>query len=206
MTGTRRTGRRPGNPDTRESILDVARQSFATNGFSGTTIRGIAGAAGVDPALVHHYFGTKEKLFLATIQVSVSPREVVDSITGGPIGTLGVRLATVVLGVWESPAGVSLAAALRSAIDDPSLARPVREFLVSQVIGRVLRQAGCPPEETEIRGALLASQMMGVIMGRHVFRLEPLASQPIEALIPDVGATLQRYLTGPLAASPGDAT
>ena len=193
-----RTGRRPGNPDTRQAILDAARREFAARGFSASTVRAIAAAAGVDPALVHHYFGTKDNLFLQTVQVPVNPRAVVDTLTEGPIETLGLRMAATVLGVWESPVGVSLAAALRSAMDDPELARPVREFLLTQVIGRVLRQADCAPEEREIRSALLASQMMGVLMGRYVLRMEPLASQSIDELIPNIGVTLQRYLTGPL--------
>ncbi|HET8591690.1 MAG TPA: TetR family transcriptional regulator [Nakamurella sp.] len=198
----RRTGRRPGNPDTRETILQAARATFAASGFTGATIRGIAARAGVDPALVHHYFGTKENLLLATVQVPVNPREVVDTVTAGPVQTLGTRLAGMVLGVWASPAGTALAAAMRSAIDDPAIARTIREFLLSQVIGRVLRHVGCPPQELDLRAALLASQMLGVIMGRHILKLEPLASQPIEALVPQVGATLQRYLTGPLV-TPG---
>jgi AcrR family transcriptional regulator len=194
----RRTGRRPGNPDTRETILQTAQKAFAANGFTGATIRGIAAEAGVDPALVHHYFGTKENLLLATVQVPVNPREVVDTVTSGPVETLGTRLAGMVLSVWASPAGTALAAALRSAIDDPAIARTIREFLLSQVIRRVLRHVGCPAQELDIRAALLASQMIGVIMGRHILKLEPLASQPIQALVPQVGATLQRYLTGPL--------
>ncbi len=200
--GSRRTGRRPGKPGTREAILGAARTAFAANGFAGTTIRGIASAAGVDPALVHHYFGSKDSLFLQIVQVPVNPREVVDSLTSGPVDTLGLRMATAVLGVWESPVGTSLVAALRSAIDDPGMARPVREFLLTQVIGRVLRQAGCPPAEERTRAALLASQMMGVLMGRYILKMEPLASQPIETLIPNIGATLQRYLTEPLAVGP----
>ena len=198
-----RTGRRPGNPGTREAILVAAREAFAANGFTRATIRAIATGAGVDPALVHHYFGTKEKLFLATIQVPVNPREVVDAITDGPAATLGLRLATAVLGVWESPAGPALAAALRSAMADPDLVRTVREFLFSQVIGRVLRSADCPPDELALRGGLVVSQLAGALVGRYILALEPLASQPLRTLVPEIGATLQRYLSGPLAASAG---
>jgi AcrR family transcriptional regulator len=193
-----RTGRRPGNPDTRQAILAAARDEFARHGFAGATVRTIAAAAAVDPALVHHYFGTKQQLFLATIEIPVDPTLVVDAVTAGPRAHLGVRLATTVLRVWDSPAGSALVAVLRSAISDPAMARMVREFLFSQVIGRVLRQVGCPPEELDIRGALLVSQMAGVIMGRHVLSIEPLASAPLEELVPNVGATLQRYLTAPL--------
>jgi len=195
---TGRTGRRPGNPDTRQAILDAARSEFAARGFAGTTVRAIAATAGVDPALLHHYFGTKQQLFLATIEIPVDPSMVVDAVADGPREGLGLRLASTVLGVWESPAGPALIAALRSALVDPAVARMVREFLFSQVIGRVLRQVDCPPEQVSIRGALLVSQLAGVLVGRHILALEPLASAPLEALVPNVAATLQRYLTGPL--------
>lgn len=195
-----RRGRRPGNPDTRNAILAAARGAFAANGFSATSIRAIAGAAGVDPALIHHYFGSKDALFLATVEIPVDIGSVVDAIIAGPRDTLGLRLATTVLGVWESPAGLGFAAALKSAITDPAIARMVREFLSNSIIYRILRGIDCPAAEVELRGALVASQVAGVVIGRHVLQIEPLASIPTATLAPRVGATLQRYLTGPLPA------
>jgi AcrR family transcriptional regulator len=194
----KRLGRRPGTPTTREAVLTSARATFASAGFAGTTIRAIAADAGVDPALVHHYFGSKRGLFLAAVNVSIDLGAVVESVLAGPRGSVGSRIARTVLGLWDSESGAALVAALRSAIGDPGTARPFREFVVSEVIGRVLSAIECPPAEADLRGSLMASQILGVITGRHVLALEPLASQSVEELVPPLGATLQHYLTGPV--------
>jgi AcrR family transcriptional regulator len=101
MSGRR--GRRPGAPDTRAAILSAARSRFAEHGYAGTTIRAVATDAGVDAALVHHYFGTKDELFLAAIELPVDPRQVLASaMNGGPEGA-GERFLTVFLAVWDDP-------------------------------------------------------------------------------------------------------
>jgi AcrR family transcriptional regulator len=192
-------GRRPGNHDTRDTILVAARDAFAAKGFARTTIRSIAADARVDPALIHHYFGTKEKLFLAALKIPVDPGAIIAQVVAGPVDSLGTRLAGTVLGMWESPAGASLHAVLRSAMTEPAMARMIREFIAGQIVARLLREIRCAPAETEQRGALLVSQIAGVLVGRHLLALEPLASRPLGSLIPDLGATLQRYLVGPLA-------
>src|SRR3982751_1808342 len=87
-----RTGRRPGNQDTREAILASARQAFAERGFDGASIRHIATGAGVDPALVHHYFGAKDQLFLAALQVPVDPGTLLPQALAGDPDTVGERL------------------------------------------------------------------------------------------------------------------
>ncbi len=194
----RRSGRRAGSPDTRGSILNAARECFARSGFARCTVREIATRAGVDPALIHHYFGSKRQLFLAAVRVPIDPGPVVTAVLQGPAGTLGRRLAAAIVGAWESPAQPALVAAVRSALADPGLKTQVQEFLTGQVIGPVLRAAGCPPAERRLRGSLLASQVMGLLLSRYVLEIEPVASLPASELIPHVGATLQRYLTGSL--------
>lgn len=194
----KRAGRRPGHPSTREAILREARSAFAAHGFTGVTVRSIAAGAGVDPAMIHHYFGTKEKLFLATVDVDIEPSAVIRTIAAGPVDSIGIRVAATVFGMWESPAAAPLQAVLRSAISEPTMARMLREFIAGQIVSRILREIGCPAAELARRGALVVSQIAGVLVGRHLLALEPLASTPLEQLIPDVGATLQRYLTGPL--------
>ncbi len=197
--GPTRTGRRPGNPDTRRAILDAARTAFADLGFTGASMRRIAAAAGVDPALVHHYFGTKEKLFLATVEVPIDLPGLLRRIgEQGPDG-LGVRLVSTMVGVWESPAGTGLAAALRSALADPHRARMFREFLVPRIVGPLIEPLGLPPDEVDLRTGLLMTQILGVITGRYLLAVEPLASLPADQLAANVGATIQRYLTGPLS-------
>ena len=194
-----RSGRRPGNPDTRQAVLDAARATFAEFGFTGASIRKIAAAAGVDAALVHHYFGSKEKLFLATVEVPMDLPVIVAGIGAqGPDG-LGVRLITTILGIWESPAGAGIGAALRTALADPARARMLREFVLPQLIGPLLQPLRLPPGEADLRVGLVMSQVLGMITGRYLLAIEPLASSPVDVLAANVGATVQRYLTAPLA-------
>ncbi|SBT48095.1 TetR/AcrR family transcriptional regulator [Micromonospora narathiwatensis] len=194
----RRTGRRPGNPDTREAILAAARAAFAERGFDATSIRAIATAAGVDPALVHHYFGTKEELFRATVAIPLDPAELLPAVlAAGPDGA-GERLVRTFLAVWDSPAGVAAVALLRSAVSNEWTGRLLREFLVTQVLRRVLDGLDVDPTELPLRGALVGTQMIGLAMMRYVLRLEPVASAAPETLVATIGPTVQRYLTAPL--------
>lgn len=162
-------------------------------------MRKIAAAAGVDAALVHHYFGSKEKLFLATVEVPIDLPRIISRLgADGPDG-LGVRLVSTMLSVWDSPAGPGIAAALRSALADPARAKMLREFVVPRLVGPLIRPLQLPAEEQELRTGLVMSQVLGMITGRYLLAIEPLASLPAEQLAANVGATLQRYLTGPLA-------
>ncbi|MGW5668711.1 TetR/AcrR family transcriptional regulator [Micromonospora sp. NPDC003776] len=194
----RRTGRRPGNPDTRETILTAARATFAERGFDAASIRAIATAAGVDPALVHHYFGTKEELFRATVSIPVDPAELVPRVLAGGPDEVGERLVRTFLAVWDSPVGAAAVALLRSAVSNQWTARLLREFLVTQVLRRVVDQLDLDPAEVPLRGALVATQIAGLAMMRYVIRLEPVASASPDTLAATIGPTVQRYLTGPL--------
>src|SRR5687767_860862 len=107
-----RTGRRPGNQDTREAILAAARKAFSERGFDGASIRAIATSAGVDPALVHHYFGNKDQLFLATMQMPINPNDFLPKVFEPGIDGIGERIVRTFLGVWDSPAGSAAAALL----------------------------------------------------------------------------------------------
>ncbi|GAA3761065.1 TetR family transcriptional regulator [Micromonospora maritima] len=194
----RRTGRRPGNPDTRESILAAARAAFAERGFDATPIRAVAAAAGVDPALVHHYFGTKEDLFRAAMAIPIDPAELVPRVLAGGRDEVGERLVRTFLGVWDSPAGTAAVALLRSAVSNQWTARLLREFLTTQILRRVLDRLDLDPAEAPLRGALVATQVAGLAMMRYVIRLEPVASATPDTLAATIGPTVQRYLTGPL--------
>ncbi|MBB5825290.1 TetR/AcrR family transcriptional regulator [Micromonospora carbonacea] len=198
MATPRRTGRRPGNPGTREAILDAARAAFAERGFDASSIRSIAAAAGVDPALVHHYFGGKDQLFLAAMGAPLDPGELLPRVLAGDPDGVGERLVRTFLGVWDSPAGVAAVALLRSAVSNEWTARLLREFLVTQVLRRILQHLDVDPAELPLRGSLVASQLVGLALMRHVVRLEPVASAPAETLVAAVGPTVQRYLRGGL--------
>jgi AcrR family transcriptional regulator len=198
VTLVRRSGRRPGNQDTRQSILDAAREVFADKGFDGASIRAIAGEAKVDPALVHHYFGTKDKLFLASMNMPLDPAELVPKALSGPRDEAGERLVRLVLSVWDSPAGTAAVALFRSAMSNEWTARLLREFVVTQVLRRAIRELGLPGEEAGLRSALVASQIAGLAVTRYVLKIEPVASADPETLVRAIGPNVQRYLTGPL--------
>lgn len=191
-----RTGRRPGNPDTREAVLAAARAVFAERGFDGASIRAIAADAGVDPALVHHYFGNKDKLFLAALQAPADPDDFLPEAFQGSREDLGGNVVRLLLRVWDGPAGVGALALVRSAVNNEWTAKLLREFLTTRIIRRVIATLDLPPEEREARGALVASQLVGLVMARYVFRFEPVASATPESLVAAVGPTVQRYLTG----------
>ena len=194
----RRTGRRPGSPDTRAAILAAAREVFAERGFDGAAIRAIATGAGVDPALVHHYFGTKDQLFMDAMDSPIDPRELAPQILAGGVDEVGERLVRIFIEVWDSPAGAAGVALLRSALNNEWGARLVREFLVTQVLRRILERLELDPAQAPLRAGLVAAQMAGLAVMRYVIKLEPVASASPEALARTVGPTIQRYLTGPL--------
>jgi AcrR family transcriptional regulator len=192
----RRTGRRPGKQDTREAILAAAREAFAQRGYEGATIRQIATSAGVDPALVYHYFDTKEMLFAATVNFPMNPAELVPRALAGPVDEAGQRLVRTFVTVWDSPAGAAGVALLRSAVTSDLAARLMREFLTTQILRRVMSILGVDPAEAELRSSLVASQISGLALIRYVLKVEPLASLPREAVVAAVAPTIQRYLTG----------
>ncbi|MET8149421.1 TetR family transcriptional regulator [Actinoplanes sp. NPDC049668] len=194
----RRSGRRPGNQDTKQSILESARKVFAERGFDKASIRAIAGEAQVDPALVHHYFGTKEKLFLASMNSPIDPAEVIPKAMAGPPEEAGERLVRLVLGVWDSPAGAAAVALFRSALSNEWTARLMREFVVTQVLRRAVAELGIDEKQAPTRAALVATQIAGLAVVRYVLRVEPVASAPTEQLVAAIGPNVQRYLTGDL--------
>jgi AcrR family transcriptional regulator len=191
-----RRGRRPGAPDTRAAILDAARSAFAEKGFGGTTIRGVAAEAGVDAALVHHYFGTKDDLFVAALELPVDPRQAIaPALVDGPDGA-GERLLRVFLGVWDDPAYNPVFVALARTLLDPSAGHLMREGFLPVVLQPVGRALGL--DRPDLRMSLVASQILGLVLGRYVLALEPLASLPADTVVAAYAPTLQRYLTGDL--------
>ena len=194
----RRSGRRPGNQDTKQSILDAAQAVFAERGFDNASIRAIATAAKVDPALVHHYLGTKDKLFLASMNSPIDPAELVPKAMAGPRDQAGERLIRLVLSVWDSPAGSAALALLRSAMSNEWTARLMREFVVTQVLRRAVTELSMDEAEAPLRASLLATQIAGLIVVRYILKVEPVASADAEELVRVIGPNVQRYLTGDL--------
>lgn len=198
MTAQRepKVGRRPGNQDTRGQIITAARHAFAAKGFAGASMRGIASDAGVDAALIHHYFDSKQQLFLATIAMPLELPGFVEQVATGTRSDLGERLVRTVLGVWDSELQPSLVAAIRTALTDPVLTRSVAEFFTLEVIGHVLRRDDLPAEEANRRAGLVASQILGLLIGRYVLRLPVLVNRESADLVTEIGPTVQRYIDG----------
>jgi AcrR family transcriptional regulator len=196
-TATRGRGRRRGGPDTRGQILAAARESFASKGFAGTTIRAVAGDAGVDPALVHHYFGSKDDLFLAALEIPVDPRRLVPTILDGGVPGAGERLVRLFLSVWDDPqARLPLLGLVRS-----SLVQDTPETLLRQGVLRMILEplrSALPEREADRRVQLVVSQMAGLVVARYLLALDPLASMPADEVVAWVAPTVQRYLDGPL--------
>jgi len=194
----RRRGRRPAGEDTRGAILVAARDEFSERGFDGASIRSVARRADVDPGLVRHYFRTKSDLFAAGIVPSgVDPADVVARLAAGGVDGLGARLLAAVLGVWGQDGGVALRVAFAGMTSGEVQAQALSGYVGRQVFARIGRLL--PPPDQQLRVSLVASQVAGVLLARHVLRLEPLASMPDEEVVGLVGPTLDRYLTGPLA-------
>ncbi|WP_082392719.1 TetR/AcrR family transcriptional regulator [Nocardia arizonensis] len=192
-----RSGRRPGRSGAKEAILAAARTRFARHGFDKTSIRAIAGDAGVDPALVHHYFGTKQQLFVAMAGLPVDPEATLQTILSAPMDRLGETIVRAVVGVWDSPAGPGLVAVLRSMLAGGDMS-PARMFILEVVLERVRERIATPEDDGRVRIGLLATQMMGVLVARKLIGVEPIASMPVADLAAAVGPTMQRYLTGPV--------
>ncbi len=190
-------GRRAGPTRTRQQILEAARGAFATHGYDATSIRLVARSAGVDPALVHHFFANKAGLFAAATELTVDPEQFVTQLLAGGRTTLGPRLVRAVVELWDGP-GVfePFLGLIRGAVSHEDAARLLREFITTEILGRLAVAAA--PDHPEARAALAGSQIIGIAMARKVVRVEPLASATPQWLASAVGPTIQRYLTGRL--------
>jgi AcrR family transcriptional regulator len=194
--GARRRGRRPAGEDTRAALLDAAREAFVEQGFDGATVRAIATRAGVDAAMVNHWFGSKEGLFAAAMQIPIDPTVLVDDLLASGLDGLGERIVRRFLGVWDSSRGGALIGIVRSVSNHEQSARMMREFITTVLFGRLARGLGI--DRPDLRAALCGSQIVGLAMVRYVIRLEPLASADPDTVAAALGPTLQRYLTEPL--------
>ncbi len=190
-----RTGRRPGGPHTRAAILAAARTEFARGGFDGATVRGIAGRAGVDPALVHHFFGTKQGLFVAAMEFPFDVGSVLPRLLASGVDEVGERLVRLLLSMWEADRS-PFVALIRGAVTHEESAALLREFVSRELVGRVA--AAVRGSSPELRATLVGSQLIGLAMARYVIGIEPLASADVDTVVAAVAPTVQRYLTGPL--------
>jgi AcrR family transcriptional regulator len=200
------TNRRPGRPSgvsgSRERILASARELFARNGFGNTSIRAVAADAGVDAALVHHYFGTKQQLFAAATELPIDPMVVLGPLRETPVDQLGRTLPELLLPLWDSQSGTGLIAAMRSMLTGTEVPL-ARSFFRDIVVAELAHRIDEPDGTGVLRAEFAASQLMGIVVARYIVGLEPLASLPAEQIVDMVAPTLQRYFTGDLPEEPG---
>lgn len=188
-----RTGRRPGDSATRDQILAAARATFGEVGYDRATIRQIASVAGVDPALVHHYFGPKSELYAAAIDIPLSPRDIADTVIGAGMTGAGERMTRLFFSIWDIPeAREPLLAMLRGALggNDQGV-EAFRQFIEHGLLPRLAPVVAASNRELRVTAA--AAHLVGVAIARHVVGIEPIASASLDDLVALIGPRIQSY-------------
>lgn len=195
IRGAVMAGRRAGAPDTKSEIIAAARAEFANKGYDGTSMRAVARAAGVDPALIHHYFEGKQGLFLAALEVPFDPRPELARALVGPPEEMGVKLVAMVLWLWDDPERQELLLTLlRSALSTVEGTQLIKDGVLRAVMAEVATRTEI--EDASTRVPLVLTQTGGLILARYVLRIEPVASMPATALVEIYGPIVQRFLDG----------
>jgi len=198
----RPSGRRAGDSGTRDAIATAARDMFAVHGFDRVSTPAVATAAAVDPALIHHFFGTKRRLFDELMALPFDSAEVIPGLLEPGLDGLGERIARLVIDQYrETSTGGVTVALVRTAASDPRAAEVLRERFTRNLLEPVA--IALDTDQPELRAALCCSQLLGLAVAEHVIGLPPLVSARADTLVEVYGATLQRYLTEPLPCAPG---
>ena len=192
-----KSGRRGGASTSREDILGAARRLFAEQGYAATTVRRVAQEAGVDPALVHYFFGSKDGLYGAAMAIPFSPAEIARPVLAEGLEDAGPRLVRRFLEVWEDPAAAEpLKAMVRSAIAESgsSGAHAFREFVENELRPELAKAIDRP--DGDLRAVLVGTSLVGLVVERYLLKVEPLASADHDTVVRWLGPTVQRYLSG----------
>ena len=201
----RRSGRRTGDSGTRAAILAAAREQFASKGYDGASLRVIAAAAGVDTGLIRHFYGSKDELFEVALEIPHEiSRRVANALAGGPDG-LGERLVDAYLGLWEDPASAgAMLAVVRSAITSDRAADRLRAMFTARFLAEIAPHL--QQQDVEVRSALAASHLMGIVIARYVVRVEPIAGLDRATLVAVSAPIVEGFLTGSLLPQARSAT
>ncbi|UJW36202.1 TetR family transcriptional regulator [Saccharothrix sp. AJ9571] len=194
----KRRGRRPAGEDTREAMLTAARELFGELGYEGATVRAIAQRAGVDAAMVNHWFGGKQGLFAQSVlQLPFDPVQLFSQVfEEGPVEELGERIVRTFLTRWDETGGGAFAALIRSVAGHEQAAAALRHLFLENIFVRLTDRVSA--DRLQFRASLCVSQVVGMGMVRYVAKFEPMASADREEIIAAIAPTLQRYLTGDL--------
>ena len=179
--------------DTRAAIVAAAAISFASDGFEATSMRGVARDAGVDPALVRHYFVDKAALFAEAVADPVRPGRLIESALAGPEGLIGENLVRHVVTTLDAPgASTRIVRLLHTALGQEFAARMFRNLVMREILERI--SSHLSDEDADRRASYVASQMIGLIVSRYGVRIEPLASADVEQVVAHIGPVVQWYL------------
>lgn len=196
MMNKRGRGRPKGESRTREDILEVARRRFLADGYRSVSLRSIAAEAGVDAALISYFFGSKSGLFGATMRLSVNPAEVIGKAVQGDIAMLPERLVTALVTTWDDPArGAGLRAMASAAVSEPEVHRLLVEMVEGEFLSRLAEAIG--GADATRRAGMVMSQALGIIFGRYVIGIEPVASMPRDEFIARAAPAVRAVL-GPV--------
>lgn len=173
---------------TKSAILAAAREQFAAVGYQAATIRAIATAAEIDPAMVMRYFGNKEKLFAAAAEFDLRLPDLSDV----PREDVGAALVEHFLNRWENDE--TLMALLRTAVTNEAAAARLQEIFATQMAPLIAKLSGEPRPAAAARAGLIATQILGLALCRYVLRLPPVVGLKRPDIVRRVGATVQAYL------------
>ena len=180
-----------------EQILRAARALFATNGYAGTSLRSVAQAADVDPALVHYYFHDKRGLLEAALVPPSGFLEGIEWASSVPMQQRGQALVEGMLALWEQPeAAETLRSIILTAAHEPIAMQYLREVFTTHILRAVAEYL--PDDEKQLRVGLIASQLVGLSMTRYVWQVGALTDLPASQVIELIVPTIQRYLSSPL--------
>lgn len=190
-------GRRPAGSGTREAIAAAARRQFGELGYQRASLRSIAGEAGVDPRLVLHFFGSKQELFASVVELPFEPEAAFDALLAPGEQGLGRRVAEFLLGILDSPEGrKTITGLIRAAVSEEEAAATIRELVARRLLLPLASRVG--RDQPELRASLVASQVVGLAMARHVVGLTPLTTASHATLAAALAPVFEHYLTGHL--------
>ena len=202
VSGSRSPLRRPGRPrrspakdDTRGLILAAAASLFARDGYDAVSMRGVAREAGVDPALVRHYFADKAELFIESIAMPMRPDRIVTAVLAGPREHIGENLVRAIVSTLDQPGtSARVIRLMHTALGQEFAATMLRQFVMREILKRIAKELG--DDDAELRASFAATQMVGLVIARYGLKIEPLASTPTDVVVSRIGPVLQWHLLG----------
>ncbi|ADD42964.1 TetR family transcriptional regulator [Stackebrandtia nassauensis] len=193
-TSPGRPGRWRSGAQSRQRVLDAARELFQRNGYAGTTVRAVATEAGVDPAMVFYFFGNKQGLFAAAVDMSAQLPPAIDAIFDGGLDGIGERVVRTLLENMDKSERAPLAILTRSGPGDDQTETLLRQYIDREITGRLAALLDTP--DAALRAGMVNVQLLGLAVARYVVRVEPIASASVDELTTRLGAVVQHCLTG----------